>query len=71
MQQKTGTSVSLKRDFFSLIFVYLKQILKLFLFICILFTKKINLCENIYFYVFILYLISGGHEKISMIKKGH
>jgi len=35
------------------------EILKLFIFICILFIKEINyLWKNIYFYIFILYLIS-------------
>jgi len=55
--------ISLKRDFISLIF-YLKQILKLLFFINILFTKEINyLWKNIYFYIFILYLISGVAKK--------
>jgi len=63
MQQKTSTSI-LKTWFVSLIFVYLKQILKLFLSIYILFIKEINyLWENIYFYIFILYLISGVEKK--------
>jgi len=46
------SSVSLKRDFLSLIFMYLKQILKLFLYIFILYlisriAKKISMIKRV------------------------
>jgi len=50
--------------------IVLEQILKLLLFICILFAKEINyLWENIYFYIFILYLIFGRKKNLDD-KKG-
>jgi len=62
LQQKTSTSVSLKNDFLSLIFVYLKQILKLLLFI--LFIKKINyLWEKLYKYLYLFCIQYLGSRK--------
>jgi len=73
MQQKTSTSISLKRDFLSLIFVYLKQILKLFLFMYIVYQRNKLFMEEIKYLFLYLYFIFNiwGREKISMKKRGH
>jgi len=68
MQQKTSTSVSLKHDFLSLIFVYLKQILKTTFHMYIVYQRnKLFMGKYLFSYLYFIFNISrknlDDHEK--------
>jgi len=70
MQQKTSISVSLKRDFLSLIFV-LETSPKTSFYMCIVYQRNKLFMGKIFIFVSLYFIFNiWNREKISMIKKG-
>jgi len=69
---KTSTSVSLKRDFLLLIFVYLKQNPKTIFFHMYIVYQRYKLFMGKYLFLYLYFIFNiWNREKISMIKRGH